>query len=92
VAMRRLLRDRQNQLAMLAGKVASLSPLEVLARGYTITRDRDSGDVIRSTKQLRTGQSIVTRFASGEAVSKVESLNMNDNRKDVSRRGAEDAE
>jgi exodeoxyribonuclease VII large subunit len=91
-AMRRLLRDRQSRMAMLAGKIASLSPLEVLARGYTITRDQASGDVIRSTKQLRTGQSIVTRFASGEAVSKVESFNMNDNRKDVSRRGAEAAE
>jgi exodeoxyribonuclease VII large subunit len=75
-AMRRLLRDRQNQLAMIAGKMASLSPLEVLARGYTITRDHESGDVIRSTKQLRTGQSIVTRFAAGEAVSTVESINM----------------
>jgi exodeoxyribonuclease VII large subunit len=32
-AMRRLVRDRENQLAMLAGKIASLSPLEVLARG-----------------------------------------------------------
>jgi exodeoxyribonuclease VII large subunit len=91
-AVRRLLRDRQSQLAMIAGKIASLSPLEVLARGYTITRDRDSGDVIRSTKQLRTGQSIVTRFSAGEAVSTVESINMNDNTKDISRRGAEDAE
>jgi exodeoxyribonuclease VII large subunit len=73
-AMRRLLRDRQSRLAMIAGKVASLSPLEVLARGYTITRDQDSGKVIRSTEQLRTGQSIVTRFATGEAISKVESI------------------
>jgi exodeoxyribonuclease VII large subunit len=73
-AMRRLLRDCQNRLAMLAGKVASLSPLEVLARGYTITRDRDSGEVMRSATQLRTGQAIVTRFATGEAVSKVESV------------------
>jgi exodeoxyribonuclease VII large subunit len=73
-AIRRLLRDRQNQLAMIAGKIASLSPLEVLARGYTITRDQASGEVIRSTRQLRTGQSIVTRFATGEAISTVESI------------------
>jgi exodeoxyribonuclease VII large subunit len=95
-AMRRLLRDRQNQLAMIAGKIASLSPLEVLARGYTITRDYNSGDVIRSTGQLRTGQSIVTRFATGEAVSKVESISkldeIDESRNKVSRRGAETAE
>jgi exodeoxyribonuclease VII large subunit len=78
VSMRRLLRDRQSRMAMLAGKIASLSPLEVLARGYTITRDRDSGQAIRSTKQLRKGQSIVTRFAAGEAVSKVESMDISD--------------
>jgi exodeoxyribonuclease VII large subunit len=73
-AMRRLVRDRENQLAMLAGKIASLSPLEVLARGYTITQDATSGAVVRTTEQLRVGQSIVTRFAAGEAVSKVESI------------------
>jgi exodeoxyribonuclease VII large subunit len=73
-AMRRLVRDRENQLAMLAGKIASLSPLEVLARGYTITQDATSGAVVRTTRQLRVGQSIVTRFAAGEAVSKIESI------------------
>jgi hypothetical protein len=30
--------------------------------------------VVRTTEQLRVGQSIVTRFAAGEAVSKVESI------------------
>jgi exodeoxyribonuclease VII large subunit len=73
-AMRRLFRDNENRLAMLAGKIQSLSPLEVLARGYTITQDAASGTVVRTARQLRVGQSIVTRFAAGEAVSKVESI------------------
>jgi exodeoxyribonuclease VII large subunit len=73
-AMRRLVRDNENRLAMLAGKIESLSPLEVLARGYTITQDAASGAVVRTARQLRVGQSIVTRFAAGEAVSKVESV------------------
>jgi exodeoxyribonuclease VII large subunit len=73
----RLLRDRQNRLAMMAGKIESLSPLEVLARGYTITQDAKSGEVVRTPRQLRVGQSILTRFGTGEAISKVESINHN---------------
>ncbi|MEX0612006.1 MAG: exodeoxyribonuclease VII large subunit [Pirellulales bacterium] len=71
-AMRRQMRDYESRLATMAGKVESLSPLAVLARGYTITQDTISGGVIRAAKQLRIGQSIVTRFATGEAISKVE--------------------
>ena len=65
---------RLRQVAMLAGKIHSLSPLEVLARGYTITQDARSGAVVRSAEQLSIDQSIVTRFATGAAVSKVESI------------------
>jgi exodeoxyribonuclease VII large subunit len=70
----RLLRDRQHRLATMAGKIESLSPLDVLARGYTITQDAQSGAVVRAADQLRIGQSIVTRFAAGEAESKVVSI------------------
>jgi exodeoxyribonuclease VII large subunit len=73
-SMRRMLREHAGQLATMAGKIETLSPLAVLARGYTITHDVKSGEVIRSTARLRAGQSIVTRFASGEAVSTVESI------------------
>lgn len=73
--MRRILQDRQSRLARLAGKVESLSPLAVLARGYTITQDAASHSVVRDAADLRVGQSIVTRFVSGAAVSKVERIN-----------------
>jgi exodeoxyribonuclease VII large subunit len=72
--VRRLLRDRESRLATMAGKVESLSPLAVLARGYTITQDAGSGGVVRKSTELRVGQSIVTRFTKGVAVSKVESI------------------
>jgi exodeoxyribonuclease VII large subunit len=51
-----------------------LSPLAVLARGYTITQDARTGEVVRKASRLRVGQSIATRFAEGTAVSKVESV------------------
>jgi exodeoxyribonuclease VII large subunit len=73
-AMHRMLREYEGRLATMAGKVASLSPLAVLARGYTITQDAKTGDVIRAARRLRVGQSIVTRFSEGTAISKVESI------------------
>jgi exodeoxyribonuclease VII large subunit len=72
--IQRIVRDRQGRLAMLAGKIESLSPLQVLGRGYTITQDAGSGKVVRHASELRTGQSLVTRFASGSATSRVETI------------------
>src|SRR4051812_10022291 len=73
-AMHRMLREYEGRLATMAGKIDSLSPLAVLARGYTITQDARTGEVIRAADRLRTGQSIATLFANGSAVSKVESI------------------
>ena len=73
-AVRRLMREYEGRLATVAGKIESLSPLAVLERGYTITQDATTGRVIRTASQLRTGQSIVTRFAAGAAISNVESV------------------
>jgi exodeoxyribonuclease VII large subunit len=75
-SMRRTLRTRAAEIATIAGKMDSLSPLAVLARGYTITQDAKSRAVVRSAEELRVGQSIVTRFGVGEAVSKVESIDL----------------
>jgi exodeoxyribonuclease VII large subunit len=70
--LRGLLHDRQRRFANLAGKLQSLSPLSVLERGYTITEDAKTGRVIRSTNQLRVGQTIATRFSDGTVTSCVE--------------------
>jgi exodeoxyribonuclease VII large subunit len=74
-AIRRLLHDRQRRFAGLAGQLQSLSPLAVLERGYTITQDANSGEVVRTAAQLRTGQSIVTRLATGSATSTINTVN-----------------
>lgn len=73
-AVRRQAREYEARLATMAGKLDSLSPLAVLARGYTITQDAGSREVIRAASRLRVGQPIVTRFSEGSVVSKVESI------------------
>lgn len=71
-SLRSIVQDRESRLARLAGKIESLSPLAVLARGYTITQDVRSRRLIRNAEDLRVGQEIVTQFVRGEVVSKVE--------------------
>ena len=73
-AVHRLLREYEGRLATVAGKIDSLSPLAVLARGYTITQDARTGRVVRAASDLQTGQSLVTLFVDGSATSKVESI------------------
>jgi exodeoxyribonuclease VII large subunit len=73
-SMRRLMHDYESRLARLAGKVESLSPLAVLARGYTITQNAVTRKVVRDADEVVVGQSIVTRFVRGAVVSKVERI------------------
>jgi len=61
----------RHRLATIAGRLESLSPLAVLGRGYSLTRT-DDGQLVRDAKQLAPGQQITTRFAQGEATSRVE--------------------
>ena len=62
--------ERQNKLATLCGKLDGLSPLKVLARGYSIAEDV-KGHAIVSVKQVKTGDTIKTKVADGEITSHV---------------------
>jgi exodeoxyribonuclease VII large subunit len=58
------------RLAAIAGQLESLSPLNVLARGYSLTRS-PTGHVIRDARNVQVGDELVTRLAAGELVSRV---------------------
>jgi len=70
----------RSALAMLAGRLESLSPLAVLHRGYSLTR-RLTGDALSeageqeplaSAAQVQPGDRIVTQLAAGQIISRVE--------------------
>jgi exodeoxyribonuclease VII large subunit len=61
------------KLAALAAQLETLSPLNVLARGYSLTRTAD-GRLVRSAAEVQPGDELVTRVASGEIVSRVERM------------------
>nr|WP_252371499.1 exodeoxyribonuclease VII large subunit [Pseudoalteromonas phenolica] len=54
----------QQQLAMLAARLESISPLSVLARGYSITKKGES--VVKSIEQVKTGETLITQVHDGE--------------------------
>ena len=59
-------------LAALSGRLDGLSPLGVLSRGYSVTMPAKGARVaIRDVSDLKPGDVIRTRFASGEADSAV---------------------
>ena len=65
----KLWRDR---LATLEARLRLLGPEQVLARGYSITMDAQSGRILREAKAVKEGQRLRTRLKTGEVVSKVE--------------------
>ena len=54
-------------------QIEALSPLAVLGRGYSVTRRLATGEIVRDAADLTLGERLLTRFGSGEAVSRVES-------------------
>ena len=69
----RLVRAR-SRLAELASTLDALSPLQVLSRGYSITHDAQSGEVIQDAETLLLGALIETQLHVGRVISRVEQL------------------
>lgn len=72
-AMAIRLERAERQLSGNAARLEDLSPMRVLARGYTLTMDDDGMPV--SLHTLHPGDRLVTRFADGTAESIVSSVN-----------------
>jgi exodeoxyribonuclease VII large subunit len=56
-----------------AARLESLSPLNVLARGYSLTRS-ETGQVVRKAEQVQPGERLVTLLHEGRLVSRVEEV------------------
>jgi exodeoxyribonuclease VII large subunit len=73
-AIRQQIKVARQQTASLAARLESLSPLAVLARGYSLTQRAADGRVIRNAAELSSGEQLTTRFARGQALSRVERI------------------
>lgn len=72
-AIQRLQERKRAVVSRLAAELDALSPLAVLGRGYSMTRDADE-QIVVDASTLQTGDLLITRFAAGSAVSRVEQL------------------
>jgi len=64
---------QQQELASLAERLNSISPLEVLARGYSLTSD-SAGNLVRACKSIELGDTIQTQIADGVITSQVKTI------------------
>jgi exodeoxyribonuclease VII large subunit len=64
-AITRLLERRQSRLALAQARLATISPLATLSRGYAIVRQED-GAIVRSAKQVGAGDRLRVQVADGE--------------------------
>ncbi|MGE3803291.1 MAG: exodeoxyribonuclease VII large subunit [Gemmataceae bacterium] len=71
-ATTQLVESQGQRMAALAAQLESLSPLNVLARGYTLTCKESAQEMLRRADQVQPGERIVTRLAHGRLVSRVE--------------------
>ena len=63
-AIQQQLQQANNSLALQASKLDSVSPLNVLARGYSITKTQQ-GKVVKSVGQIKAGDVLVTELVDG---------------------------
>ena len=74
VHLRRVYDARLATYRHLTGKLGSLSPLSVLARGYSLTQRVDDGAIVQDAQKLQLDDRVRIRFAKGEAVGKIEEI------------------
>lgn len=76
--LRREIRGRvetaKHNLGSIAASLTALNPLGVLQRGYSLTRDAKTGEVMRAASDVQENAEIETIFAEGRVISRVETV------------------
>ena len=70
---------KNNILGELVATLQAVSPLSVLARGYSIISTEPGGQILSSASQVKIGQKISAVLNEGKIKAKVESKNLNEN-------------
>jgi exodeoxyribonuclease VII large subunit len=65
------LQMHQQKLLGLSRTLHAISPLASLARGYAIVTDATTKKILRNSKEIKSGQEIITKLAKGELLCEV---------------------
>lgn len=66
--------DRRRRVQRAVAELNNLSPLAILGRGYSILQSVGTGQIIRHTQDVRVGQELVARLASGQLACTVKNV------------------
>lgn len=72
-SIRRIFKDKKHELEIRTEKLIALNPLEILKRGYSVTKKEQS--IVKSCAQIKIGDQIETILKDGKIISKVEEIN-----------------
>lgn len=73
-AIGQVVRRESERIGALAGRLESLSPLNVLARGYSLTQLAESGKLAVSSRDFVVGDTIATTLHDGSCISRIEAI------------------
>jgi exodeoxyribonuclease VII large subunit len=72
-----ILDGRKRHFAIAAGKLNAMSPLAVLSRGYSLTRNA-AGHVVTDAAEVQPGDELQVKLARGELEARVQSVRLDD--------------
>lgn len=72
--MTKQLKQHQQRLATASQTLHAISPLATLSRGYTLTIEPHSGQIIRASTQVKLGDIVETRLAQGSFTSEIKMI------------------
>jgi exodeoxyribonuclease VII large subunit len=73
-ALQQVVKEKRLQVESLAAQLTLLNPLQVLARGYSLTQDQATGRCLTDAATVQPGQTIVTQLHRGRLRSRVEQI------------------
>lgn len=78
IRLQHRLQQARQEIQAISAQLEALSPLRVLARGYTITRDAETGTVMKTIQGLTPGQRLQTDLSDGSVVSEIKEFMQRD--------------
>ena len=69
--------EKKSSLSEKTARIAALSPLSVMARGYSII-STDDGHAVTSVENLQTGETLDLRFCDGSAKAQITQITKGD--------------
>ncbi|MGM0370607.1 MAG: exodeoxyribonuclease VII large subunit [Bacillota bacterium] len=69
---------KQEQLQAVVGKLSSLSPLNTLARGYSLTKKKETGQKVKSVSEVEIDELVEVVVQDGELLCNVEDITVGD--------------